>query len=143
MITKTFVDNREESMRQEKDVPNPTPAELAILRVLWQRGPSTVREIQEAMSADRATGYTTILKLLQIMTEKGLAVREEVGRAHVYQARQSEEQAQRQIVGDLLDRVFGGAAQRMVMQALTERRASPEDIAEIRRLLDRLEGEES
>jgi BlaI family transcriptional regulator, penicillinase repressor len=130
-------------MSQEKEVPNPTPAELEILRVLWRRGPSTVREVQDAMSADRATGYTTILKLLQIMTEKGLVLREEVGRAHVYRARQSEEQAQRQIVGDLLDRVFGGAAQRLVMQALTTRRASPEQIAEIRRLLDRLEGEDA
>src|SRR5262245_23613096 len=129
-------------MRQENNLPNPTPAELEILRVLWRRGPSTVREVQDAMSADRATGYTTILKLLQIMMEKGLVDREEAGRAHLYQARQSEEQAQRQIVGDLLDRVFGGAAQRLIMQALTARRATPEDIAEIRRLLDRLEGEE-
>jgi BlaI family transcriptional regulator, penicillinase repressor len=129
-------------MNPENSLPNPTPAELELLRVLWRRGPSTVREIQDALSADKPTGYTTILKLLQIMTEKGLAVREQVNRAHVYQARQSEEQAQRQIVGDLLDRVFGGAAEQMVMQALTTRRATPKEIAEIRRLLDRLEEEE-
>ena len=121
--------------------PNPTPAELEILRALWRRGPSTVREVQDELRADRAAGYTTVLKLLQIMMDKGLVRRDEAGRAHVYRARQSEDQAQRQIVTDVLDRVFGGAAQRMVMQALTARKATPEELAEIRRLLDKLEEE--
>jgi predicted transcriptional regulator len=130
-------------MQQPSAIPNPTPAELDILRVLWQRGPSSVRDIQEALNAVRATGYTTVLKLLQIMTEKGLVTRQEAGRAHIYAAQQSEEQSQRQMVGDLLDRAFGGAAQRLVMQALTTRKATPEEIAEIRRLLDKLEGDEA
>ena len=125
----------------EESTPQPTPAELSILRVLWKQGPSTVRDVHEALQDDRATGYTTTLKLLQIMTEKGLVTRQEVGRAHVYRARQSEEQAQRRIVGDLLDRVFDGAAQKLVMHALASRKASAEELAEIRRLLDEIEGE--
>jgi predicted transcriptional regulator len=124
----------------EQSSPQPTPAELAILRILWRLGPSTVRDVHSALADDRATGYTTTLKLLQIMTEKGLVTRQEVGRAHVYKARQSEDQAQRRIVGDLLDRVFDGAAQKLVMHALTSRKASAEDLAEIRRLIDELEG---
>jgi BlaI family transcriptional regulator, penicillinase repressor len=123
-------------------VPQPTPAELAILQILWKQGACTVREVHEALRDDRSTGYTTTLKLLQIMTEKGLVTRQEVGRAHIYSARQSEEQAQRRIVGDLLDRVFDGAAQKLVMHALTSRKASAGELAEIRRLLDELEGGE-
>lgn len=124
----------------EQSSPQPTPAELAILRTLWKLGPSTVRDVHSALADDRSTGYTTTLKLLQIMTEKGIVTRQEVGRAHVYEARQSEDQAQRRIVGDLLDRVFDGAAQKLVMHALTSRKASAEDLAEIRRLIDELEG---
>ena len=124
----------------EQPSPQPTPAELAILRVLWQHGPATVRDVHDALKESRSTGYTTTLKLLQIMTEKGLVARQEVGRAHVYSARQSEEQAQRRIVGDLLDRVFDGAAQKLVLHALSSRPASKEELAEIRRLLDELEG---
>src|SRR5690349_10906028 len=122
-----------------KPAPKPTDAELAILRVLWRRGPSTVRSVHDALSQDRAIGYTTVLKLMQIMTDKGLVTREEHARAHTYQAAQSEEHAQRWMVGDLLDRMFGGSAQKLVMQALTARKASPEELAEIRRLLDELE----
>jgi predicted transcriptional regulator len=125
----------------EESTPQPTPAELAILRVLWKSGPSTVRDVHEAMQDDRATGYTTTLKLLQIMTEKGLVTRQEVGRAHVYRAHQSQEQAQRRMVGDLLDRVFDGAAQKLILHALETRKASAEELAEIRILLDELEGE--
>jgi BlaI family penicillinase repressor len=121
--------------------PNPTPGELEILRVLWRRGPCTVRDVQEELRAERGTGYTTVLKLLQIMMEKGLVAREETGRAHIYQANQSEDQAQKQMVGDLLDRLFGGAAQQLVMHALTSRRATSEELAEIRKLLDKLEGD--
>jgi predicted transcriptional regulator len=123
----------------KKPWPRPTDAELAILRVLWQRGPSTVREVTEVLAARREVGYTTALKLLQIMTDKGLVRRDEARRTHVYAARRSEEQTQRQLVGDLLERAFGGSAQKLVMQALAARRASPEELAEIRRLLDEIE----
>ena len=117
----------------------PTKAELAILRVLWERGPSTVREVTEALEGERTAGYTTILKLLQIMTGKGLVRRNVSARSHVYQASVPAETTQRQLVRDLLDRAFGGSAQQLVLQALSARRASPEELAEIRRLLDELE----
>jgi predicted transcriptional regulator len=119
--------------------PRPTPAELEILRVLWTRGPSTVREVQEILEHDRPTGYTTVLKLLQIMTEKKLVSRDEAARAHVYAARAPEQQTQRQLVGDLMDRAFGGSALQLVMHALSSRKASPEELARIRELLDRME----
>jgi BlaI family transcriptional regulator, penicillinase repressor len=121
-------------------VPRPTPAELEILRVLWRRGPSTVREAHEELGALRPTGYTTVLKLLQIMAEKGLVDRDESQRAHVYAARAPEDQTQRQLVDDLIDRAFGGSARKLVMQALRGTRSSPEEIASIRRLLDEMEG---
>jgi BlaI family transcriptional regulator, penicillinase repressor len=117
-------------------LPRPTDAELGILRVLWERGPSTVRQVHDVLSRERPTAYTTALKLLQIMTEKGLVRRDESDRTHVYHARLSEEQTQRQLVRDLLDRAFAGSASKLVMQALAARRASPEELAEIRRLLD-------
>lgn len=121
-------------------IPRPTDAELAILRVLWRRGASTVRQIHEELASRSSTGYTTVLKLLQIMTEKGLVDRDESERAHVYTARLAEEQTLGRLVGDLLDRAFGGSSSRLVMRALEERPASPEELAEIRRLLDDLEG---
>jgi predicted transcriptional regulator len=117
-------------------LPRPTDAELAILRVLWERGPSTVRQVHEVLSRERPTAYTTALKLLQIMTEKGLVRRDESERTHIYHVRLSEEQTQRQLVRDLLDRAFGGSASKLVMQALSARRATPEELGEIRRLLD-------
>jgi len=117
----------------------PTDAELAILRVIWEQGPSTVRQIQQVLDRLRPTGYTTVLKLLQIMTEKGLVRRDESERSHVYRARLSEDQTQRQLLGDLLDRAFGGSTSRLVMQALSSRKASAEDLAAIRRLLDEWE----
>jgi predicted transcriptional regulator len=122
------------------NTPRPTRAELEILRVLWGHGPSTVREVHGALNEVRATGYTTVLKLLQIMSEKGLVSRDESQRAHVYAPRLAESQTQRQIVRDLLERVFNGSASSLVMQALASRRTSPEEIARIRRLLDELEG---
>jgi predicted transcriptional regulator len=121
-------------------LPRPTDAELAILRVLWAQGPCTVRQVQEALSESRPTVYTTALKLLQIMTDKGLVQRDESQRTHVYRPRLTEEQTQRQLVGDLLDRAFGGSAQKLVLQALSARRASTADLAAIRKLLDELEG---
>jgi BlaI family penicillinase repressor len=121
----------------------PTDAELSILRVLWELGPSTVRQVQEALNERRETGYTTVLKLLQIMTEKGLVERDETERTHVYQASLPQEQTQRQLVSDLLDRAFGGSAKQLVLQALATKKTSAKEMAEIRRLLDQLEGGES
>jgi predicted transcriptional regulator len=116
----------------------PTDAELGILRVLWIRGPSTVRQVAEALG--RESGYTTVLKLLQIMTEKRLVVRDEAARTHVYQAAYTEDQTQRQLVSDLLDRAFGGSAAKLVLQALAASKTSPEELAEIRKLLDKQRG---
>ena len=121
-----------------KDPRKPTDAELAILRVLWSRGPRTVREVAEAMG--RESAYTTILKLLQIMTEKGLVVRDERARTHVYEAAGSEAQTQKQLVTDLLDRVFDGSAAKLVLQALSAGKATPAELAEIRKLLDKHRG---
>jgi predicted transcriptional regulator len=115
--------------------PRPTDAELDILRVLWSRGPSTVRQVHDVLSAHRDFAYTTTLKLLQLMTEKGVTAREEDGRVHVYRAAAAQEQTQRHLIRDLLDRAFGGSAAQLVMQALAERPASREELREIRRLL--------
>ena len=119
--------------------PRPTDAELAILRVLWDRGPSTVREVHAALSVRQASGYTTVLKLLQIMTDKGLVVRDESQRAHVYTSRLGELRTQRQILGDLVDRAFNGSPAKLVLQALAGRRATEEELRDIRALLDQLE----
>jgi len=124
----------------KKGPPRPTDAELGILRVLWQRGPSTVREVQESLNEVRPTGYTTVLKTLQIMTEKGLVRRDEQQRAHVYEAQFAQHQTQRQIVGDLLNRVFDGSASNLLMHALaTKKGASAEELAQIRDMLDEFE----
>lgn len=116
--------------------PRPTDAELAILRILWDRGASTVRQVHEVLGRERPTAYTTTLKMLQIMTEKGLVRRDDTDRTHVYQARQTQEHTQRQLVRDLLDRAFGGSASQLVLQALATRRASPEELEEIRKLIE-------
>jgi BlaI family transcriptional regulator, penicillinase repressor len=116
--------------------PRPTDAELAILRVLWEQGACTVRQVHDALSRERPSAYTTALKMLQIMTEKGLVRRDVSDRTHVYQARLSEEQTQRQLVRDLLDRAFGGSSSKLVMQALSAKRATPEELTEIRKLLE-------
>jgi BlaI family penicillinase repressor len=121
--------------------PRPTERELAILRVLWERGPSTVRQVNESVSEDRTTGYTTTLKLMQIMAEKGLVIRDESERTHVYRAKAAEEQMQRQLVGDLMDRAFGGSARKLVMQALAAKRVSARELAKIKQLLDELKGD--
>ncbi|PYI82993.1 MAG: transcriptional regulator [Verrucomicrobia bacterium] len=117
-------------------LPRPTDAELSILRVLWQRGPSTVRQVQEELGAD--TGYTTVLKFFQIMTEKGLVTRNDSQRTHIYQARLSEEETQRQLVAHLLDRAFRGSAKKLVLQALSAKKASAAELDEIRKLLDEM-----
>jgi predicted transcriptional regulator len=119
--------------------PKPTEAELTILKALWQLGPSTVRELWEQISPDQQTGYTTVLKLLQIMLEKGLVKRNDSARTHVYEAAASEEQTQRQVVRHVLERMFAGSARKLVMQALEVKRASPAELNEIRKLLDELE----
>src|SRR5262245_30548276 len=118
----------------------PTESELAILRVLWSRGPSTVREVHESVSRDKPSAYTTTLKLLQIMADKGLVHRDESRRAHVYAAREAPEKTQARLVQDLVDRVFAGSAARMVMHAISGKRASAKELAEIRRALDEAEG---
>ena len=116
----------------------PTDAELAILRVLWARGPSTVRQVADALGKD--TGYTTALKLLQIMTEKGLVDRDERARTHVYAPAYTEDQTQRRLVSDLLARAFGGSTAKLVLQALAARKTSAEELAEIKRFLDKQGG---
>lgn len=123
----------------KKSRPRPTDAELEILNVLWQRGPSTVREVHDALHRTRPTGYTTMLKLMQIMAEKQLVRRDERQRAHVYEAQLAEEQTQTQLVGDLLERAFKGSATKLVMRALAARPASAGELSEIRRMLDEFE----
>jgi predicted transcriptional regulator len=125
----------------DRQPPRPTDAELAILRVLWERGPATVRDVHEELNRDGNTGYTTVLKLLQIMTEKGLVVRDETQRAHIYQSSYGEQKTQRQLLSDLADRAFGGSAAKLVMQAMSGRKATAEELGAIRELLERLEGE--
>jgi len=125
-------------MAERTHLPRPTDSELAILRVLWERGPSTVREVHEALPD---SGYTTVLKMLQIMTDKGLVVRDESERAHVYASSISEQRTQRQLLADLMDRAFGGSPTKLVMQALSGRKANAEDLNAIRELLDAMEGE--
>ena len=120
--------------------PRPTDGELEILRVLWHRGASTVREVHSVLSETKpATGYTTVLKLMQIMADKGLVSRDEKNKAHIYSSCVPEEQTQRQMVRDLLDRAFGGSASRLVMQALSTQKANSEELAEIRHMLDEYE----
>ena len=116
----------------------PTDAELAILTVLWSRGPSTVRQVAAAM--DREGGYTTVLKLLQIMTEKRLVTRDESARTHIYVAAFSEDQTQRQLVMDLVDRAFDGSAAKLVLQALASKTTTPAELDEIRTLLNKPRG---
>lgn len=123
----------------DKPTPRPTDAELAILSVLWERGPSTVREVHDALSPTHDSGYTTVLKLMQIMTDKGLVDRDESQRAHVYSSRHGEQRTQRQLLGDLMQRAFGGSPAKLVMQALSTTKASAEDLTAIRNMLDQME----
>jgi predicted transcriptional regulator len=125
---------------KKPSLPKPTEAEMTVLRVLWERGPSTVREVWETVCNKQRTGYTTVLKILQIMFVKGLVKRDDATRSHIYRASVSEEQTQRQVVGHLLDRVFGGSSHKLVMQALAAGKSSRAELAEIRKMLDGLEG---
>jgi BlaI family penicillinase repressor len=123
-----------------KPLQKPTASELEILRVLWERGPSTVRDVYEALSEKKLTGYTTVLKMLQIMTTKGSVRRNEDQRAHVYEACVPAEKTKQQLAGDVLQRVFEGSASQLMLHALAGRRTSREEIEELRRLLDEHEG---
>ncbi|HSA56183.1 MAG TPA: BlaI/MecI/CopY family transcriptional regulator [Gemmatimonadaceae bacterium] len=118
--------------------PVPTNAELLLLRILWRRGPQTVREVHRAVRRERDIGYTTVLKTLQVMAEKGLVTRDESARSHVYAAALGEATVKRRAVKDLLVRVFDGSAEGLVMQALSSRRASAEELARLRALIDEL-----
>jgi BlaI family transcriptional regulator, penicillinase repressor len=129
-------------MKQELRI-QPTPSELAILQILWSRGPSTVREIHETLSLEKDVGYTSALKLLQIMTTKGIVKRIEDGRAHVYSANHAAEKTKQQFASDVLQRVFRGSASQLMQHALAGRRASRQEIEELRRLLDEHERKQS
>ena len=122
------------------DVPLPTSSELEILRVIWKRGPSTVREVYRTMEQEREIGYSTVLKFMQIMTEKGSLVRDETVRPQVYRTARPERQIQQGIVRDLVARAFGGSSASLAMQALSDRKASPEERRQIRELLDAMDG---
>ena len=117
----------------------PTDAELAILTVLWDRGQSTVRQVQEQLETSRGTGYTTTLKLMQIMLAKGLLKRDDSSHAHVYRAAITRGRTQKQLLGHLLDQAFDGSAKQLVMQALSSRKSSPGELAEIKKLINDLE----
>jgi len=119
-----------------QELPAPTNSELEILHVLWRRGPATVRDVFEEIGSKRDVGYTTVLKLMQLMTEKGLVTRDETNRSHVYLAAVAERQVKRHLVTDLMERAFEGSAANLVLQALASRRASPEEIEQIKALLD-------
>ena len=121
-------------------VSGPTDKELTILGILWNNGPSTVRQVNEEMSKQQRTGYTTTLKLMQIMTGKGLVVRDDSKFQHVYKPAVSEEKTQKQIVGDLLERAFSGSAEKLVMRALSAKKVSAKELVGIRKMLDEMEG---
>ena len=118
------------------ELPRPTDAELEILTVLWSIGPASVRDVYNVISRRRTAQYSTILKFMQIMTEKGLVRRDEKQRAHVYRATKPREWTQQQLAGDLMERAFSGSAKALLMGALSARKASKEDLAELRQLLD-------
>ena len=121
----------------------PTTSELEILRVIWQRGPSTVREVYRTLAVDREVGYSTVLKFMQIMTEKGTLLRDESVRPQVYRAARPRRDTQRFLVRDLIARVFGGSSASLVMQALADQKATPDERRQIRELLDTLDGKGS
>ena len=118
------------------NTPIPSNSELEILRVLWKRGPSTVRDVHDELKRERDVGYTTVLKIMQVMAEKKLVTRDESERSHVYKPAVEEKSVKRRLVSELLDKAFDGSAAQLVMQALSDKRASPEDLKKIRKLLD-------
>ncbi len=124
----------------KRQATQPTDRELEILKILWEHGPCRVRQVNELMSQQQKTGYTTTLKLMQIMADKGLVVRDESQFRHVYESAVTEEKTQRQLVGNLLDKAFSGSAEKLVVRALSTRKVSAEELAKIRELLDEMEG---
>ena len=138
--TKNFVDTTKSFVYADiVKLPKPTAGELEILAVLWRIGPATVRNVHDQL--DQSTGYTTVLKLMQIMAEKGLLQRDESERAHVYKTRVARVQTQGQLMKDFLEKAFENSAAQMVQQALATRKASPKELAEIREILNRYEKE--
>ena len=135
-MTKDFVN----TLRMPKKQVRPTQLELTILRVLWDKGPRSVRDIQNTLAESKPTGYTTVLKMLQIMTEKGLVDRDESVRPQIYRAKYSQEQTQRQLLTDLIQRAYGGSVKALVMHALATKKSSAEELKAIEKLLDRFEG---
>jgi predicted transcriptional regulator len=135
-MTMVFVNNAGMASKQ----PRPTEAELRILKVLWEQGAQPVRAVQHVLNAAKPTGYTTVLKMLQIMTGKGLVERDETQRPQIYRARYSQQHTQQQLVRNLLDRAFGGSVKALVMQALASKKSAPEEIEALEKLLDRFEG---
>lgn len=124
-------------MERSTEIPRPTEAELELLQILWQKEPATVREIHDALNEEKASGYTTVLKLLQIMTTKGLVVRDEAARAHVYRAAFSQDSMQSRLLADLSNRLFAGSAAQLALHALSMESASEDELAQIRALLER------
>ena len=124
----------------KQNTPQPTVRELTILGILWDNGPSTVRDVNDAMNKGKTVGYTTTLKLMQIMTEKGLLIRDESQFKHIYKPAISQERTQKQLVGDLLERAFSGSAEKLVMRALSAKKVSAGELAKIRKILDEMEG---
>jgi BlaI family transcriptional regulator, penicillinase repressor len=124
---------------QQPNLPRPTDSELEILTVLWSRGPCTVRDVFDAIVERKPTQYTTVLKLMQIMAEKGLVLRDEKARAHIYTAARPQEWTQQQLAGDLLRRAFNGNARSLMLGALSARKTTPEELADLRHLLDEYE----
>jgi predicted transcriptional regulator len=134
-MTKSFVKNGPVAKRA-----HPTKLELTILKALWQAGPSSVRSVQRMLDASQPIGYTTVLKMLQIMMEKGLVERDETVRPQIYRAKASQSQTQRQMLKDLIQRAYGGSVKALVMQALGTSKTSPERLQEIEKLLDEADG---
>lgn len=143
-MTKVFVDI-DEDFRHNRPMaskpPRPTEAELGILKVFWERGAQSVRDVHRTLNESKPTGYTTVLKLLQIMTEKGLVERDETKRPQIYTPRLSQQQTQRQLLGDLVQRAFGGSVKALVLQALSTNKSSLSELEAIEKMLDRFEGE--
>jgi BlaI family transcriptional regulator, penicillinase repressor len=144
-LTKAFVDNDEDPSSilpaMTKKRVQPTKAELAILRVLWTEGPQSVRSVQTILDQSRPTGYTTVLKTMQIMADKGLVERDDTVRPQIYRARHSEDRTQKQLLTDLIQRVYGGSVKALVLHAIGTRKPSAEDVEAMEKLLDRFEGE--
>lgn len=128
-MTKLFV--------MSPDSPSPTPVELAILQVLWHHGPSTVRQVHDALKVERDTGYSTTLKMVQVMTEKGLLLKDESVRPQVFRPSRPQEQTQVQLLDELIQRAFAGSASNLVLRAASAKRITPEELARIKKLIDR------